>query len=146
MTTDKITTTLSSNSRVNARNAHTRTHAHTHTNIHTHTHIHTHTVSVIYLKFCLRLCKQKLNTLGEMNLEQELMLRKTSASHLSDSLYGFKTYEGNSWLLDLRCSPHARRPRHGRRQHHQAERCTAQGTEPPKPHCAVHTCYYCWWW
>ena len=28
------------------------------------------------------------------------MLRKTSAGHLRDSLYGFKTYEGNSWLLE----------------------------------------------
>ena len=28
------------------------------------------------------------------------MLRKTSACHLQDSLYGFKTYEGNSWLLE----------------------------------------------
>ena len=29
-----------------------------------------------------------------------MLLRKTSASHLRDSLYGFKAYEGNSWLLE----------------------------------------------
>ena len=29
-----------------------------------------------------------------------MLLRKTSASHLRDSLYGFKTYEGSSWLLE----------------------------------------------
>ena len=35
-----------------------------------------------------------------VHLQQEALLSKTSSCHLRDSLYGFKTYEGNSWLLE----------------------------------------------
>nr|KAG5713536.1 hypothetical protein BaRGS_024584 [Batillaria attramentaria] len=31
---------------------------------------------------------------------QDLVLQKNFGSHLHDSVYGYKTYEGNSWLLD----------------------------------------------
>ena len=35
-----------------------------------------------------------------LDLFQEIILRRNNANQLSDSLYGFRTYEGTSWLLD----------------------------------------------